>query len=444
MSNIAEVQNNTKLNTGKSLIKHLRWYIAVLLCLASALNYLDRQTLAVLIGTIKDDLHLTNADYGTINFWFLVSYGVMYGGSGLIIDYIGTRKGFFLFVVGWSIANMLHMFAATVTHFSFFRFMLGVFEPGSFTGGVRAVSEWFPMKDRALAIGIFNAGTAFGSMAAAPIVSIIAMHWGWRYAFFTTGALGVVWAAAWWFLYKLPKNHPRITPEERDLILRDQVDTPMGDRPVPLMRLLRMREAWGCMFVRALTDPISYFLLFWIPVYFQKRHGFDLKNIAMFVWIPYAVAALGNVCSGAIPRSLISLGWGLDRARKTTMVVMTAAMLVCCFLTIRVSNPALALALIATMMFCHAGWGNIILPAEVFPKNAVGTITGFGGMLGSWMGALSQLYMGGVVDKYGFTPIFAAIAGLYPIALLVVFTMIGKLGVTRKINLPAVDSTSNI
>jgi ACS family hexuronate transporter-like MFS transporter len=319
--------------------------------------------------------------------------------------------------------------------------MLGAFEPGSFTGGVRAVSEWFPMKDRALAIGIFNAGTAFGSMAAAPIVSIIAMQWGWRAAFFTTGALGAVWASAWWVLYKLPRNHPRITPEERDLILRDQAETPLGDRPVPLWRLLRMREAWGCMLVRALTDPISYFLLFWIPVYFQKTHGFDLKQIAMFVWIPYAVAALGNVCSGAIPKALMGLGWGLDRSRKTTMSVMTALMLICCFFTIHVSNAAFALVLFATMMFCHAGWGNIILPAEVFPKNAVGTVTGFGGMLGSWIGALSQLYMGGVVDKYGFTPIFVAVAGLYPLALLVVFVLIGKLGVTRRIELPLKPSS---
>ncbi len=435
MSNIATQKDPGSKGRVLGQIKHLRWYIAGLLCLASALNYLDRQTLAVLIGTIKDELHLSNADYGTINAWFLVSYGVMYAGSGLIIDYIGTRRGFFLFVIGWSIANMLHMLASTVGQFSFFRFLLGVFEPGSFTGGVRAVSEWFPMKDRALAIGIFNAGTAFGSMAAAPIVSIIALHWGWRSAFFVTGALGAVWAAAWWFLYKLPKEHPRITDEERDLIMRDQAETPLGDRPVPLRCLLGMRETWGCIMVRALTDPISYFLLFWIPVYFQKKHGFDLKSIAMFVWIPYAVAALGNVAGGAVPRFLIGRGWGLDPARKTMMTAMTVIMLACCFLTIRASQPALALVLIATMMFCHGGWGNIILPAEVFPKNAVGTITGFGGMLGSWMGALSQLYMGGVVDRYGFTPIFAAIAGLYPIALLTVFFVIGKLGVTRTINI---------
>jgi ACS family hexuronate transporter-like MFS transporter len=231
----------------------------------------------------------------------------------------------------------------------------------------------------------------------------------------------------------MPKDHPRITEEEREMILRDQATSSLGDRPVPLRTLVKMKETWGCVLVRAFTDPISYFLLFWIPVYFQKKHGFDLKSIAMFVWIPYAVAALGNVAGGAVPRYLISLGWGLDRARKTMMTTMTALMLVFCVLTIQVGQPGMALFLVASMMFCHGGFGNIILPAEVFPKNAVGTITGFGGMLGSWMGALSQWYMGGIVDKYGFTPIFFAIMALYPMALLMVFVLVGKLGVTREI-----------
>ncbi|MBI5395334.1 MAG: MFS transporter [Verrucomicrobia bacterium] len=418
----------------KRPIPHLRWYIAFLLCLASALNYLDRQTLSVLIGTIKEDLGLNNADYGTINAWFLVSYGVMYAVSGRIIDFVGTRKGFTIFVAGWSLANMLHIFAATVGQFSFFRFLLGVFEPGSFTGGVRAVSEWFPMRDRALAIGIFNAGTAFGSMAAAPIVSVIAVHWGWRAAFLVTGALGFVWVAGWWVLYKLPKDHPRLSEEERQLILSDQPQDSASERPAPLLGLLRMKETWGCVLVRALTDPISYFLLFWMPLYFQHKHGFDLKQIGMFVWIPYAVAAIGNVFSGAMPRWLISRGWELNSARKLTMGLMTCLMLVFCLIVPQVANPALALAIVAGMTFCHAGWGNIILPAEVFPKNAVGTVTGLGGALGSLIGALSQRYIGRVVDDYGFAPIFLACAGLYPLALLMVQLLIGKLGVVRKVS----------
>lgn len=414
-------------------IKGLRWYIAFLLCLASALNYLDRQTLSVLIGTIKDELHLTNASYGAINAWFLASYGVMYAVSGRIIDFIGTKRGFVVFVSGWSLANMMHIFAGTVGQFSFFRFLLGVFEPGSFTGGVRAVTEWFPMRDRALAVGIFNAGTAFGSMAAAPIVSIIAVKWGWRAGFLVTGALGFVWLAAWMFLYRLPKDHPQLTDEERELIQSGQQPEVVGEKPPRLSQLLRMRETWGCVLVRALTDPISYFLLFWIPLYFQKRHGFDLKQIGMFVWIPYAMTALGCVFSGAVPRFLISLGWDLDKARKTMMSAMTVLLFVCAVVAPQISSPGIALALVAGMTFCHGGWNNITLPAEVFPKNAVATVTGLGGALGSWAGALSQLGIGKVVETFGFTPIFGACAGLYPIALLLVFVLIGKLGVTRQV-----------
>lgn len=419
----------------KKPIPRLRWWIAGLLCLASALNYLDRQTLSVLIGKIQEQLHLSSADYGRINSWFLVSYAVMYAVSGRIIDVIGTRRGFVLFVCGWSLANMLHVFARTVGQFSCYRFLLGVFEPGSFTGGVRAVSEWFPMRDRALAIGVFNAGTAVGSVAAAPIVGFIALRWGWQAAFVTTGALGFVWAVAWLFLFKQPKDHPRLSAEERQLILADQRTDAASERAVPLSSLLKMRELWGCVLVRALTDPISYFLLFWMPLYFQKTHGFDLKQIAMFVWIPYAMAAVGNVCSGGIPRWFIAVfGWDVNRARKTMMTAMTCGWVVLCVVAPFVAHPALALVLVAGLWFCHAGWANITLPAEVFPKNAVGTVTGLGGFLGSATGALSQRYIiGDVVDQYGFAPLFVACAALYPLALLLVQVLIGKLGVTRVI-----------
>lgn len=411
-------------------IKHLRWYIAGLLCLASALNYLDRQTLSVLIGGIKEQLHLDNADYGKINAWFLASYGVMYTVSGRVIDLVGTRLGFMIFVTGWSVANMLHMFAATSGQFGGVRFLLGVFEPGSFTGGVRAVTEWFPMGERALAIGIFNAGTAIGSMVSAPVVSLIAFQFGWRPAFFVTGALGLVWVVGWYFFYQLPERHSRITPTEQALIARGKASQAAPER-VSLGRLLRMRETWGCVLVRALTDPISYFLLFWIPLYFEKRHGFALKQIGLFVWIPFAAAALGSVASGALPRWLMARGWTLDRSRKTTMTLMTGLLFLGAVSVPLVANAGLALGLVATMTFCHAGWGNIILPAEVFPTHVVATVTGLGGTLGSWMGALSQIYIGRVVDALGFTPIFMACALLYPVALLLVFQMVGQLGTLR-------------
>lgn len=417
----------------KRPIPHLRWYIAILLCLASELNYLDRQTLAVLIGTIQQELNLKSASYGDINSWFLTSYAVMYLVSGRIIDLVGTRRGFMFFVSGWSVANMLHVFAGTVGQFSFFRFLLGVFEPGSFPGGVRAVAEWFPMKDRAMAVGIFNAGTALGSMFAAPVVSFLALTFGWRSAFLLTGALGFVWVAAWALIYRLPKDHPRISDEERAMILADQEAEGDVSKPAPLSTLLRMKETWGCVLARVLTDPISYFLNFWIPFYFQKERGFDLKQIGMYVWIPFAALTLGNLFSGAMPRLLIARGWQLNRARKTTMLLVSLAMPVFCLMVTKVASPAIALFVVAGMMFGHAAWGNITLPAEVFPRHAIGTVTGLGGALGALTGAITQRYIGRVVDAYSFTPIFAGCAGMYLLSLLLVHVLIGELGTIRKI-----------
>jgi ACS family hexuronate transporter-like MFS transporter len=311
--------------------------------------------------------------------------------------------------------------------------LLGVFEPGSFPGGVRAVAEWFPMRERAMAVGIFNAGTALGSMVAAPVVSLLALKFGWRSAFVLTGSLGFIWVAGWALIYRLPREHPRLSKEERDLILADQEAEGENARPASLWTLMRMPETWGCVLARVLTDPISYFLNFWIPLYFQKERGFDLKQIGMFVWIPFAALTLGNLFSGAMPRWLIARGWQLNRARKSTMLAVSLAMPVFCLLVTKVASPALALFIVAGMMFGHAAWGNITLPAEVFPRHAIGTVTGLGGALGALMGALTQQYIGRVVDAYSFAPIFAGCAGMYLLALLLVHLLIGQLGQTRTV-----------
>ncbi len=416
----------------KRPIKNLRWYIAVLLCLSSELNYLDRQTLSVLADTIQRDLHLTNIDYSRITFSFLISYSVMYLVSGKVMDIIGTRRGFMIFVSGWSVANMLHGFANTAMQFRFFRFLLGAAEPANFTGGVKAVSEWFPMRERALAIGIFNAGTALGSALAVPLVSWIALTWGWRYAFVATGALGFFWLALWAIFYRLPQDHARLSDAERKLILSDRMAIEEDSQPpVSMWKLLRMRESWGCILPRVLTDPISFFLFFWIPKYFQQERGFKLADVGLYIWIPYVALTLGNISGGAIPRFLIARGWSVNRARKSTMLVVSCLMPIFCFLVTRVANASAAIALMAAIMFGHAAWGNITLPAEVFPKSVVGTITGFGGALGSAVGAITQLYIGRVVQDFSFAPIFAICSVMYLVALGLVHVLIGELGKIR-------------
>ncbi len=419
-------------------IPNLRWYIAFLLCLSSALNYLDRQTLSVLADTIQRELKLTTVDYSYITSSFLVSYTIMYAVSGRLVDFLGTRRSFLIFVSGWSVANMLHALANTALRFSFFRFLLGATEPANFPAGVKAVTEWFPMRERALAIGIFNAGTAVGAALAVPVVSFVALQWGWRWAFVATGATGFIWIAIWSACYRLPHEHSRLSPDEKRLILSDSEGTAEGPAgSVPLATLLAMRTTWGCILARVLTDPISYFLNFWIPKYLQQERGFSLADLGKYIWIPFVALALGNIASGAIPRYLISRGWSLNRARKTTMFVVSCLMPVICLTVTRVPSAAMATALVTVMMFLHAAWGNITIPAEVFPKHVVGSVSGFGGALGGVAGVITQLTIGWVVQHLSFAPIFAAISGAYLLAFAAVHLLVGELGTIRKIPIGA-------
>lgn len=413
-------------------IKHLRWYVAVLLCLSSELNYLDRQTLSVLAETIQKELGFTTVEYSYITSSFLVSYTIMYAVSGRLVDVLGTRRSFLIFVSGWSVANMLHAFAKTALQFSFFRFLLGAAEPANFPAGVKAVSEWFPVRERALAVGIFNAGTAVGATLAAPVVSFIALTWGWRYAFVLTGAVGFIWVAVWAVFYRLPQVHQRLGEAERELILAGTDDE--GDQEaVPVARLLGMRVTWGCVLARMLTDPITYFLIFWVPKYLQQERGFNLADIGRYAWIPYVALAVGNIAGGAIPTYLVSRGWTINRARKTTMFVVSCLIPVCYVAVMKVESPALALAFITAAMFGHAAWANITLPAEVFPKRVVGTVTGIGGALGGLAGVVTQLSIGWVVQNLSFEPIFTACAVLYLLAFALVHWLVGEIGVIRQI-----------
>ena len=425
----------------KRAIPHLRWYIAILLCLASELNYLDRQTLSVLADTIQKALHLTNVDYSRITFAFLISYAVMYAVGGRLIDRLGTRRGFTIFITAWSVVNMLHGLANTALQFMIFRFLLGAAEAPNFPAGVKAVTEWFPMRERALAVGIFNAGTALGSATAIVLVSWVASVFGWRYAFVITGGLGLVWVIVWKLVYRLPQEHPRLSNAERELILGDRTSETHA-ASVPFLTLIGMRETWGCILARMLTDPVSYFLFFWTPIYFQQERGFNLKQVGFFLWVPYVALTLGNLSSGGIPRYLISRGWSLNRSRKITMLAVSALMPALCFLVTRVSNSSLAVGLMAAIMFGHAAWGNLTLPAEVFPKAAVGTVSGLGGAAGATLGALAQLWIGKVVQGFSFAPVFAICGMTYLIALALVHSLIGQLGQVRSIETQAVGNAA--
>jgi ACS family hexuronate transporter-like MFS transporter len=403
-----------------------------LICLACTLNYLDRQTLSVLAATIQRDLNFTAVEYSYLTTAFLISYTVMYALSGRIIDWLGTRRSFAWFVSAWSLATIVHAPAGSVAHLAGARFLLGAAEPANFPAGVKVVSEWFPMRERALAAGIFNAGTALGSALATVVVPWIALAYGWRVAFVVTGGLGFLWLGLWALAYHPPSEHPRLSAEEHALIL-EGVSAQTAAAPPPLGVLLRMPETWGCVLARVLTDPISYFLFFWTPKYLQEARGFSLADLGRYGWIPFVALFVGNIASGAIPRLLVARGWSVNRARKSTMLGVSLAMPVCCLLVTQVSNVWVAVGLMACIMFGHAAWGNITLPAEVFPREAVGTVSGLGGALGGVTGAITQLTIGWVVANLSFTPIFAVCAMMYLAALTGVHLLIGELGVERRI-----------
>ncbi len=408
---------------------NVRWGVAVLLFFASTLNYLDRQVLSVLAPTIQAELGLTDVDYSYITSSFLLSYTVMYAISGTLVDRLGTRKSFLWAVGGWSIANLLHAFAKTAMQFSAVRFLLGIAESANFPAGVKAASEWFPMRERALAIGMLNAGSSAGAAIAIPLVSVIAVHFHWQAAFVVTGLLGLFWLFFWKRQYHLPQDHPRISEAERELILDGQpMQSPEAEK-TSIWRLLRMKQAWGCLCARIFIDPVTYFLIFWIPKYLQEQQQLTLEQMGYLAWIPFVILAVGTLLGGIIPRWLINrLGWSLNRSRKSIMLFASLLVPACCVMLFYASGIGLALVAIAGVMLGHGLWGNITIPAEVFPRHVQGTLTGIGGTLGGIAGILSQLSVGWTVQNFSYAPIFIGIGVAYLFTLLCVQLLTGRLG----------------
>lgn len=418
--------------------KTVRWKIALLLCLVSGLNCLDRNTLAILATTIQSEFNWSDADYANITALFVFSYTLMYALSGRIIDKIGTKKGFAIFAGSWSLVSMLHGFAHSIMHFSVARFFLGITESGNFPGGVKASTEWFPLKERALAIGIFNAGTAIGAALAVPIVSFIALSFGWRMAFFVIGFLGFVWLIFWIKYYHSPKDHPQITAEEKAYILQDEnsgEEKQVDEKPVRLKQLLIKKETWGCFSARIFIDPVTYFLLFWIPKYLQDVQGLSLSELGVTAWLPYTAMGIGTVLGGMLPRYLINhYGWSLNRARKTVMVAASLLIPLLCYLLFAGASTILAIACISGVMLSHGLWANITIPSEIYPKSVQATITGLGGTLGGITSVVSQKMIGATVESYSYLPVFIYIGLAYLLSLVCVQFFVGKLGVIRNFN----------
>ncbi len=414
-----------------------RWKIALLLCFASTLNYVDRNALAILAPIIQKDLKWTDLDYANITALFVFSYTIMYALSGRIIDRIGTRKGLAYSVGAWSFVTIATAFANTLGQFSIARFFLGITESGNFPGGVKSTSEWFPMKERALAIGIFSAGSSIGAALAVPIVTFIAIGWGWRMAFIVIGILGFLWLALWLKYYYLPDKHPKVTERERKLIIEEEIPSDVDQAvatTVSIKKLLMKKESWGCFSARIFIDPVVYFLMFWIPKYLHDVQGFTLSEIGMTAWLPYVAMGVGTIMGGWLPKFLIERKkWSLNKSRKTIMLLASLAVPIFCFsLSLKIS-PVMAILLISGIMLSHGLWSNITIPTEIYPKRVLATITGIGGTLGGLMSVISQKLIGLSVGNHSYMPIFIYVGCAYIVSFLLVHFLIGKLGIIRSI-----------
>lgn len=403
----------------------LRWSVAFLLFLSTGLNYLDRQTLAILAPTLQAELGIDDAGYARITSYFLLSYTVMYAVGGRLADLLGTRRALALAVSGWSIAGMLHGLASTAAHFSGCRLLLGTFEAANYPAGIKAVAEWFPLRLRALGVGLFAAGGSFGAAVAAPLVAYLALAHGWRFAFVAIGAVGFVWLAAWLLLYHPAAVHPRLSPADRATCA---AETAVSGTPFGLGPLLRNRRAWGCILVRVLTDPIVYFVSFWIPKYLTTVHGFSLAEIGRSAWIPFVALSAGNILGGILASALVARGHGLDAVRKGQMLAASLLVLGSGFVVATAATPAAALLGITGISLGHGLWGNLAVPAEVFPAHSVAFVSGLAGTCGGIAGMISQFGIAAAAASGGYPLIFAGF-GLCPLlAYLAVRLLVGRLG----------------
>ena len=408
----------------------LRWLICSLLFAATALNYVDRQTIGILEPQLARQLHWSASDYANIIFYFQLAYALGYVVFGKLIDRLGVRLGYALAVVIWTVAHVANAWASSLSEFMLARFAIGLGESGNFPAGLKAVAEWFPKQERAFATGIFNAGTNIGAIVTPIIVPAITLHLGWRAAFLITGSFTVVWLFIWLAVYRSPRQHPRLQRAELALIETDPPDPPVS---VPWLSLLKVRETWAYAIGKFLIDPIWWLYLFWLPDFFVTRHHLDLKTFGPPLVAIYIVSDLGSVGGGWMSSRLLRAGFTLNAARKWTMLL--CALLVIPVVTAAYVNSLwLAVAIVALAAAAHQGFScNLFtLPSDVFPRQAVGSLVGIGGTAGAIGGMLLSKYTGWVLDRVGsYTPIFALGGSAYLLALLAVHLLSPRLAPAR-------------
>ncbi len=407
-------------------VGHYRWVICALLFFAATINYIDRQVIGILKPTLQTEIGWTEIQYSWIVFWFQAAYAVGLLVVGGLMDRFGTRKGFSLAIVFWSVAAMGHALARTVAGFSVARFALGLGEAGNFPAAIKTVAEWFPKKERALATGIFNSGTNVGALVTPLVVPVITLAYGWQWAFILTGLIGFVWLVFWLALYRRPEEHPRLSKAELAYI---QSDPPDKAVKIPWRRLLPHRQTWAFAVGKFMKDPIWWVYLFWLPDFLNKQYGLSLKDFGPPLVVIYVIADIGSIGGGWLSSRFIKNGWSVNKARKIAMLICALCVVPVVFAPL-VQNMWTAVLLISLAAAGHQGWSaNIFTTAsDMFPKRAVGSVVGFGGMAGSIGGMFVATGTGYLLQLTGsYNIVFVICGAAYLVALAVIHTLAPRL-----------------
>jgi len=424
------VSSNASIVPTKEDTKHgnYRWIICALLFFATTINYVDRNLMSVLKQEVLiGKLGWTEANYGDVMSWFYLAYAFMMIAAGRIIDRIGIRLGFALAIVWWSLAAMGHAISGAIVAFLVWRILLGIGEAANFPASIKTVSEWFPRSERTLATGIFNSGTNIGAIATPVAVSAILALGSWRWTFIVVGSFGFIWLLFWWAIYQKPENHPRLGRAELAYIQSEPSEQVVK---VPWLPLLRFRQTWAITVAKTLTDPIWWFYLGWIPGFLNRKFGVTIAGVTLPLGIIYTMATVGSISGGLIPAFLLKRKWSLNRARKTSLLICALLVLPVVFAALTHSAWT-AVFLVGLACAAHQGWSaNVFTTAsDMFPKQAVGSITGiagFGGALGGW--AMGR-YVGRYLDAhpYNYLPLFVTGAAIYLLAFIILHLFAPKL-----------------
>ena len=419
-------------------VKGLRWWILILIALATVINYIDRNALGIMWPEIYKDIGLEEDDakngYALISTFFLIAYALSKGLSGRLFDIIGTRIGFVIAIVVWSVSAALHGLARSVMGFTIFRALLGLGEAGNWPGATKSNAEWFPVKERALAQGIFNSGASIGAIVSAPLIAIVFTWVGWKMTFILMGSLGLVWLIPWlWLNRGTPDKHPMITEEEKEFILtgyttegEEQEDTEKG---LGYKELFRYKESWGIMLSRFFIDPIWWLFVIWLPIYLNDAFGFNVKEIGFFAWVPYVGAALGAVFGGWLAKKMIVGGASAGKARKWIISISGLVMLPGLIIGAFASEPVTAVILIAIVLFgFQMAIGNLqTLPSDYFSGKSVGTLAGMGEFAAAVGSIILSTFLIPWLSQISYLPVFILGAILVPLAIGSILLLGGKI-----------------